>query len=169
VNNFNFLNQQDENRSFEEAREIEITRNTIKFGTSLYQFKNLTGLKVGKIDKKMFPFQIVLPFGIGGLFIYNLNNLFGIIFILVAIIWTVKHFMQIQQYGLILYLNSGQQRIFISDDRKFLMNIVSEIYKLMKSGGDGSISIDMSNRSINVGEGGLFSGIGITGDGNQVN
>ena len=60
------LDTSDSKRTFETAKAIEITKNTVKFGSSIYQFRNVTGFRVGEIPKKKFPFQSVIVLTIGG-------------------------------------------------------------------------------------------------------
>ena len=47
------LDSSDNKRTFETAKNIEITKNTVKFGSSVYQFRNVTGFRVGEIPKAL--------------------------------------------------------------------------------------------------------------------
>jgi len=167
------VKQEDGKRTFETARYIEITRNTVKFSSSVYQFRNIAGFNAGKIPKSPFPLQLVLALTVGGLLVMIIGGAFspglslvGILSILGACILIFMHFNQTPLYGLTLFLNSGQERVFISDDRKFLIKIVSTLYKFMEEPVGGAVYIDMSNRSISVS--GNFEGRAITGDENTV-
>jgi hypothetical protein len=57
---------------------------------------------------------------------------------------------QPQSYGLSLSLNSGEEKFFVSNDKKFLMNIVNTLYDFMKTERNGVVNIDMSNRSVRI-------------------
>lgn len=160
-----FLNSNDNNnRTRETAQLIEITNNTVKFGSSVYQFRNVTGFRVGKIPKNKFPFQLVMILTIGGTLTVAL--VIGWFLLLLALFLVFRHFTQTQYYGLSLFLNSGQERFFVSSDRKFLNKIVSILYDFMENNRDEAVYIDMSNRSVQVG--GDFHGNAVTGDDNKI-
>jgi hypothetical protein len=151
------LLETDNKRTFESAKNIEITKNTLKFGSSVYQFKNVTGFRVGEIPKEKFPILPVLVLTSVGTLTIALG--FGLVLIIIAIIMSVVYFTQTQYYGLSIYLNSGRELFFKSENRNFLLKIVSDMYEFMESQADGSVLIDMSsstthldnsNRSINV-------------------
>jgi hypothetical protein len=151
-------------RIFEDAPTIEITRNSVKFGTSVYQFRNITGFRVGDIPKEKFPLQLFLILTVAGILTFVF--VIGLIPLALAVWIIISHFAQIQKYGLILYLNSGEERIFISNDKSFLMEIVSKLYDFMEYQREESLVIDMSNHSISVG--GDFNGKAMTGDRNNM-
>lgn len=166
-------------RLFENDDTIEVTKNTVKFGNSVYQSKNVTGFTVGKVPKPAFP---LIPFlglcliGFGIRFsgirfngirfngIY-LEELVSAIFLLIGLGIFIFHFAREQRYGLVLHLNSGQEKIFTSPDKKFLTRIVLELYKFMEEDTAGTIAIDMSNRSITV-TGDIHGSNMITGNSN---
>ena len=159
------LNSNDNNnRTFETAKFIEITNNTVKFGSSVYQFRNVTGFKVGKIPKNKFPFQPVIILIIGGAL--TVAFVVGWFLLLLALFLIYRHFTQTQYYGLSLFLNSGQERFFVSSDKSFLQDIVSVLYEFMENKRDEAVFIDMSNRSINVGRD--LHGNATTGDENTM-
>jgi hypothetical protein len=143
------LDSSDNKRTFETSKSIEITKNTVKFGSSVYQFINVTGFRVGEIPKNKFPLMPVLILTIGG--ILTVAFVIGWFLLIGAIFLVVQYFTQTQYYGLSLFLNSGQERFFLSNDKSFLMEIVDSLYKFMETDSEGSITIDMSNRSISVG------------------
>jgi Family of unknown function (DUF6232) len=156
------LDSSDNKRTFETAKNIEITKNTVKFGSSVYQFKNVTGFRVGEIPKEKFPLMAVLVLTIGG--ILTVALVVGWFLLLIAIFLVVRYLIQTQYYGLSLFLNSGQERFFVSTDKSFLMQIVSVLYDFMETQGEGTVNIDMSNRSVTVG--GDLHGKTTTGDKN---
>jgi Family of unknown function (DUF6232) len=156
------LDSSDNKRIFETANNISITKNTVKFGLSVYQFKNVTGFKAGDIPKDKFPTMAVLVLTIGGFLTVAL--VIGWFLLLAAIFLIAKYFMQTQYYGLSLFLNSGQERFFVSSDKNFLFKIVDALYDFMENQQEGTINIDMSNRSVTVG--GSLIGKATTGDSN---
>lgn len=159
-------------RTFETAKVIDITRNTIKFGDSVYQFRNLTGFTVGTIPKDKFPFQSILFLLIGG--VLTVAFVVGWFLLLFAAFLVFKHFTQVQNYGLSLFFNSGEEKFFVSSNRSFLMDIVSGIYKFMEDDRYESLRINIAEAYINpqidksVNVGGDLHGIANTGDSNTL-
>lgn len=138
------------NTSFENAKFIQINHKILKFGDSVYQFKNVTGFQVGEIPKSPFPMQEVLTLSAIGLL--TLIVVIGLFFLIWVAVLVIKHFAQKQFYGLIIKLNSGETKFFVSEDKKFMMTIVSAIYEFMQSEDESKqVYIDMSNRSVRVG------------------
>lgn len=168
VSNFPPFNLPNEQRSFEQEKQILITKNVIKFGKSLYQFRNVTGFKIGDIPKKPFPYFAVFGcFILAGLLpSFNQNFLAFIFWGLIAFLF-YRHFNQTKYYGLIIYLNSGHERIFVSSDKKFLNQVVDKLYNFMEQAQEGTLFLDLSNRSINVE--GNFTGSATTGDNSDIN
>lgn len=158
------LDTNDSKRTFETSKSIEITKNTVKFGSSVYQFRNVTGFRVGDIPKNKFPLMPVIVLTAAGMLTIALG--FGWILLIIAIFMVVGYFNQTQYYGLSLYLNSGQERFFVSTDKNFLVQIVSVLYDFMESQSDGTVNIDLSNRSVNVGRD--LHGTANTGDKNLI-
>ncbi|MDF5722138.1 MAG: DUF6232 family protein [Rhizonema sp. PD37] len=158
------LGSSEDKRTFETADYIQITRNSIKFGSSVYQFRNVTGFRVGEIPKYKFPLQAVLILTIGGFF--TLAFFVGWFLLLFAAFLVIRYFMQTQYYGLSLFLNSGQEKFFVSSDRNFLIKIVSVLYEFMENQREGSVYIDMTNKSVTVG--GNLHGNATTGDDNTI-
>jgi hypothetical protein len=189
----NIPSQASARSAVENAREIKITKRTIRFGSSVYQFKNITGFKVGKVPGWKFPRQTVwtlmwiggLAIGIAiaiaafankGSFNFYSSNLYvtllaevtfvlGICLILIDLVILIAWLCQKRPLAFILYLNSGHEWMFMSYDRNFLMKIVATLYDFMESD-DSSLFIDMSNRSVTVGRD--FHGKAVTGDKNTM-
>jgi hypothetical protein len=186
VNTNNTPDQNSAARSVvENAREIEITKRIVRFGSSVYQFKNVTGFKVDKVPKWKFPLQVVLTltaFGVFSIFIANaittnedssnLDSFVGFLAVLGSCLIIIDFFIVIvwlcqrPPRAFILYLNSGHERMFLSHDKIFLMKIVNALYDFMKSDDHSSLSIDMSDRSIKVD--GNFYGEANTGNKNMM-
>jgi hypothetical protein len=166
------LGSKDESRIFEQSNQIKITKNTVSYGGSVYQVKNITGFQAGLVPKDPLPIKTLLilaGFSMIAFIASALNALIaviGIAFLIFGAFIVMNHYEEPAKYGLILFLNSGKERIFISQDRMFLTNIVSEIYRFMENPSEGYLYIDMSNKSINVG--GNFQGSANTGNNSAV-
>lgn len=61
------LGSTDNKQTFEITRDVDIAKNTVEFGSSVYQFKDVTGFRVGGITKNKFPLQAVLILTVGGI------------------------------------------------------------------------------------------------------
>lgn len=165
------------------ARKLNHPVLVVKFGTSVYQFKNVTGFEVGVIPQNKFPvllFSILTIFGSLVLFITfsiysilpgrTLNNsegflLFvalGLLALLIAVSMVLGYASQSTKYGLTIFLTSGQKSVFVSQDKSFLMDIVDSLDSFMKEEQAKSLLIDMSNRFITVG--GSIHGSAIIGN-----
>ena len=182
----NHIKDQDDNGNrFERAKEIEINKSIIKFGTSVYQFKNVTGFEVGVIPQNKFPVLLFSVLTIFGSLILTISygissilpgrtldssgafailSMLGVLALVIAASMILGYASQSTKYGLTLYLNSGQKNVFVSQDKNFLMDIVDSLYSFMKEEQAKSLLIDMSNRSITVG--GSIHGSAITGNKN---
>ncbi|MCC3414951.1 MAG: hypothetical protein JGK24_20420 [Microcoleus sp. PH2017_29_MFU_D_A] len=156
------LKQDDSKKVVEDAKFIEFSKRTVRFGDSLYQLRNVTGFEVGKIPKDKFPTLIVLGMLLAGTALLVVG--IGIILIGIAGWMIFSHFTQPQKYGFILTLNSGESISFISRDKLFLGNIVSALYQLMEGEIDG-VTINFQDRSVNIHA--PFKGIAATGDNPQ--
>lgn len=159
-----FVGHQSQDTVFEDANQIEINKNILKFGSSVYQFKNVTGFHVGEFEKEPFPRQAFIMLLVLG--VATLALVVGIIFLLWALWLFINHRKQQSIYGLAIYLNSGRKRVFRSTDKDFLYRIVNAMYRLMSEDSAMNVLVDMSNRSVNVE--GDFTGTAITGDESKV-
>lgn len=141
------LKQDDDKKIVENPKIIEFSSKTVRFGDSLYQLRNVTGFEVGQIPKNKLPLLWII-----GLFAVGLAFLIavvGIIPIGIAIWLIYSHVNQVQKYGFILSLNSGETTYFISSDKNFLGKIVSGLYRLME-GDIESIVVNFQDRTVNV-------------------
>jgi hypothetical protein len=133
---------------------IKITKNTVRFGADIYQFRNISGFGLGEIPNK----DIIPKTIIGALFIFGIiliisvAKLWGIFLVLLAFAGIGMNNQQPKRYGLELYVNSGDNKIFITRDLEGIKNIVSVLYDFMESDLEESyvINIDQRNASIGV-------------------
>ena len=145
---------------------IEITNRTVRFGSDVYQFRNVTGFGLAPVkNENLWPIQFILAVFVIGLFCANIPEwrFWGIIFVLVAIGGFYANTSQPKKYGLKLYLNSGSPSpVFITSDMPGLENVVSVLYKFMESNEEGTYIIHAQDRSIRIE--GNFEGNFIGGD-----
>lgn len=114
---------------------ICITKKSVQFGSSVYQFHNVTGFAVSKLQKNTLPMQFILALFIIGLFMANspVGREIGIIIVLGAIGGILYNISQPDRYGFGLYLNSGHEKIFTTTDVQGVKEVVETLYKYIES------------------------------------
>lgn len=141
------VKQDDSNKIIENPKFIEFSRRTVRFGDSIYQLRNITGFQVGEIPKQKLSWLVVLGLIVVGFLL--LAVVVGIVLIGIAVWMLISHFSQVQKYGFMLELNSGGKTYFVSSDKRFLGEIVSQLYKLME-GDVESLTVNWDDRSVKV-------------------
>ncbi len=165
----NILPKDDNDRPIRNTT-VEITNRTVRFGSDVYQFRNVTGFGLAPVkNENLFPIQFILGVFVIGLFCANIPDLrmWGIILVLVAIGGFYANTSQPKKYGLKLYLNSGSPSpVFITSDIQGLNDVVSILYKFMESNEEGTYIIHAQDRSIRIegSVGGNFIGGDARGD-----
>jgi glucan phosphoethanolaminetransferase (alkaline phosphatase superfamily) len=126
---------------------LYITSKTVKFGSSVYQFRNITGFGVGELNKQILvPINIILGlFAFGFLLssLFRLNEL-GVLLIIAAIISLIINAVQPDRYGFKLYLNSGDVRMFVTNDINGVKGVVKQLYDFMENQKEGSATINIT-------------------------
>ena len=135
-------------RSFETAAVIEITKNTIKFGSSVYQSRNLTGVTVSSTPKQKFLLYLGLILIVTGFLSFALAAVLGCFLLALAIFLLFAHFNQSQLHGLRFFLNSGQEILFLNNNKSFMIEIVEDIYRFIETENDLAMVIDQSTSTI---------------------
>lgn len=145
------------NLTSQTATQIEFTQATVRFGNTIYQLKNLTGLTVGKIPPNEILAKTALSLCIVGALLLFVGatasiypaSMFGLTFIVLAALFKLIYDGQDNKYGLILNFNSGHSDFFESRDKSFLFDIVQAIQKLMDENAQ-RVEVNMINKSVNV-------------------
>jgi len=149
----NLLPKDDNDRPFRNTR-IEISKQTVRFDSDVYQFRNVTGFGLAPVrNTNLFPIQFILVLFVIGLFCANIPEwrFWGIIFVLAAIGAFYANTSQPKKYGLKLYLNSGSPApVFITSDMPGLEKVVSVLYNFMESNAEGTYVIHAEDRSIRI-------------------
>ena len=150
-------------RILETAKEILVTKKTVTYGSSVYQVRNITGFKAGKIPKEKFPFQSVIGLVAVGVVLISFTA-WGWLLLILAGFLIYQHFSQTQYYGLSIFLNSGKELFFRSPDQTFVDKAVAQVYRLMEGQLEGSVKIDILNTDAHYHEGPtITAGGNITG------
>jgi hypothetical protein len=126
---------------------IEITKRTVKFGSDVYQFRNVTGFGISPVKTaNLVPLQFILVMFVLGLLLANVPDfrMWGIILVLLAIAGFIANNSQPKSYGLKLYLNSGSPSpVFITTDMQGLGEVVSDLYKIMETNEERTYRINI--------------------------
>ncbi|MDY7014642.1 MAG: DUF6232 family protein [Cyanobacteriota bacterium] len=151
---------------------ITVTKKTVRFSRNVYQTCNITGLSEGEIEMGTIPWVIIVGFFVAYLAInaydniYDYNNTFdssgGIAFIIVAIVGVFWNLKKPKHYGLLLTLNSGDKKLFVTTDKDGISKVVEEITYFMeveKSSDSYQISINRSHVQGNLVQGSVRGGV----------
>jgi hypothetical protein len=137
------------------------TGRVLVFNGTVYYLRNITSIRFSdntKVLTKKLPvwYWAILVFGI-----VTLPMIFGIIPI-IWFFWLVyDHFQNRvkveEQYGMIIEMNSGSSSVFLSSTKKFILEVMYELYEILNTEESHPILFDFSNNitndsSINVKE-----------------
>lgn len=148
--------QDNDTTTIEQAKLIHITKRTVRFGSDVYQFRNIAGFGLAKVKTtNIIPLKVIVAlFAIGGLLaIAPPSRGVGVLMILLAVGAVFLNSSQPKKHGLKLSINSGESKVFISSDLLGIKEVVMKLYEFMENGIEGSytINIDQSRASIGVG------------------
>ncbi|MBD1921292.1 hypothetical protein H6F77_09330 [Microcoleus sp. FACHB-831] len=148
---------------------IYITKKTVRFGSDVYQFRNVTGFGVAEFKPaNIIPIKFILIIFVIGLIFGNIPDTrsWGITIVLFSLFGIILNTFQPNQYGLKLYLNSGGGPIFLTRDMEGLKKVVQNLYKFMDSDKEGSYIVNVQDSSIRID--GSVGGSVIKGDAENV-
>lgn len=163
-NPLNLLNKEDNQEVYYNPPNIYITRNTIKFGDNVYQFKNVTGFGISELKKNDLYLKIAIILLLSWLsivFFPEIPGGFKFIHLVLTVVAFYIYGKQATYYALALYLPSGDNKMFVSSDVTGLRKMIDTLYEYMENpnieGGfifkidKSHTSIDQSNSSFGVG------------------
>jgi Family of unknown function (DUF6232) len=162
--------QNSSSTEIEKTSQIHITKKTLRFGNSVYQFHNVTGFKVGQVKTGLlFPMKTLLIAFLIGLVLANIDGakLLGILILLGAIAGIIANLTQPKVYGLQLELNSGGSKLFPTTDLEGLRKIIALIYEYMESEKENPYTIYFEDKSIRGVEGNIYNQTGNFGIGHM--
>ncbi len=149
----NNISPQNTDRPIWDDTQIYITKNTVKFGSDVYQFRNVTGFGISPVKTEKLPLQWILLLFVIGFSVANnsANREVGILMAVVAIVLFVFNTLIPKKYGLKLYLNSGSPMpVFVTTDMEGLEKVVDVLYKFMESNAEYSYVVYSTDRSIRI-------------------
>lgn len=140
----------------DEASVIKITDRTVRFGETVYQVRNITGVSVAEYrSPPRIPVIAIAFCGVIGIYLLPSQEIeeqsLSFFLITVAAIGAVERFFLRTQYFLQLEMNSGRSRLFLSSRKDFLTKVVKKIYEVMDSNDPTIIhnyTVDLSTKHI---------------------
>ncbi|MEP6515581.1 DUF6232 family protein [Microcoleus vaginatus] len=137
---------------------ILVTKKVIKFGSYVYQFRNVTGFGFAyvKTPNKV-PTIVILILLISGTFLlYSQSGQqagFGLLILLLGVAGVMENLMQPKRIGLELYVNSGDNVIFVTADKSGVRDVISQLCEFMESDTEDIkvININQNHATIGVG------------------
>lgn len=114
---------------------IYINKNTVQFGREVYQFHNITGFGVTPIKNTNTPWILIIGLFMFGILLFAFPSsevrVAGFVSIAIGVVGLMNNLREPINYGFGLYLNSGQQKIFVTPNKDNLNKIVQELYDYM--------------------------------------
>lgn len=122
-------------QTIEEKGFLEITNNTVKLANDVYQFRNVTGFGVGEVKTKGIPFNLIFILFLVAFVSGNIPGLGGwsLMFWVLVVGAVVYNFNRPKVYGLSLYLNSGHEIVFATENIDLLNRAVRTLKDFMEN------------------------------------
>lgn len=159
INTGNSLQRQDDKVIVIDRPEaIVVTKKVVKFGSCVYQFRNVTGFGVANVKTpyKVHPLVILILLFLGTILLSQSDPQvqgFGILILLLACAGILDDLLQPKRIGLELYVNSGNNVIFVTTDKSGIREVISQLCEFMESDIEDIkvININQSQATIGVG------------------
>jgi hypothetical protein len=186
-----FLNKDKKNEEEIQRKisQLDVIKNVLVFENTVYQLQNLTTIQLADLTEEKTTYsekRAAQPkFPIYGWFLLILGILTlaaGIGFLILLYVgwmfWTSRGATETvskteiqEKYGLKISMNSGEQMIFVSRSKDFVLNVIQQLLIVITSDEPKALTINFDNlqvedRSINIGEshGSLLVSGSIAGD-----
>jgi hypothetical protein len=134
--------------TLEKNKVILITKRTVRFARNVYQTHNISGFSEGEVDIGTIPWTTIIVVLLIGLIAVGANGGLGSLLILLAIAGAVWNFVKPKHYGLLLTLNSGDKKLFITTDKAGLKKVISVIYDFIETEKDATYEISVTNNNV---------------------
>ncbi|NER98847.1 MAG: hypothetical protein F6J86_34325 [Symploca sp. SIO1B1] len=127
---------------------ITISRRTVRFWKNVYQTHNIAGFSEGQLAMGTIPLGILIIVLIVGLVMSQFQAGVGWLLILAAIGGIVWNFSKPKHYGLLLTLNSGDKKLFVTTDKEGLKQVIQTIYDFIETQQEATYQITVNNSKI---------------------
>ncbi|MEO0644654.1 MAG: DUF6232 family protein [Cyanobacteria bacterium J06650_10] len=152
-----------------EPKYLSISKRTIRFGSRVYQLRNVTNIAMLTINPTYIStIQGFLVSGILFLILISIDNfvskLLGILALLSFGLGIYERVSKKPEYALQIETSSGSQNLISSSDKAFIKNIISKIYMFMDDEEqDAKYVFNLEDRSISV-KGDVTESVLLSGD-----
>ncbi|NES19857.1 MAG: hypothetical protein F6K41_13225 [Symploca sp. SIO3E6] len=133
--------------TLERDQVITISKRTVRFWKNVYQTHNIAGFSEGQVGRGSIPFKIIIIVFIVGLIVTPFIDA-AILLSLAAIVGIVWNFFNRKYYGLLLTLNSGDKKLFVTTDKEGLRQVIQTIYDFIEEQQDTTYQITVNNSKI---------------------
>jgi hypothetical protein len=141
-----------QNTSVELSQLITVTNRTVSFSNTVCQTKNIASFSEGDVAILELPWTpITLVTLLGFIMVstsFGNSKGIGVVMVLLGVVGIIWNLSKPKHYGLLLSLNSGDKKLFISSDTKGLKNIISVIYDLIETDSEATYQVNISNSKI---------------------
>lgn len=137
-----------QNITLEKNKVITVTKRTVRFAKNVYQTHNITGFSEGEVDIGTIPWGIIIIVFILALIVGSFNGGVASYLMFAAIGGAVWNFVKPKHYGLLLTLNSGDQKLFVTTDKENLKRVLEVVYDFIESEKDATYQISVNNSQV---------------------
>lgn len=134
--------------TLERNKVITITKRTVRFSYNVYQTHNITGFSEGEVDIGTIPWGIIIVVLLVSSIVGMGNSGVGGLLGLVAIGGAIWNFSKPKHYGLLLTLNSGDKKLFTTNQKESLKQVIGVIYELIETEKEATYEISISNSQV---------------------
>jgi Family of unknown function (DUF6232) len=155
--------QNEQTTTIEQPQLIKITKKTVTFGSDIYQFCNVTGFGLDRVkNTSIVPLPIIIfLFGVGGVLILSpVGKGWGVLILCLAAGTVFLNMSQAPKYGLKLYVNSGDNKIFVTKDLNGIKSIVAQLYEFMESDTEGGFIVNIDQSHVKIDQSHAAIGVG---------
>lgn len=137
---------------------IVVTKKVVKFGSGIYQFRNVTGFGLANVKTpyKVHPLVVLILLILGAILINQSDKTaqgLGILILMLGGAGVIDNLMQPKRIGLELYVNSGDNVIFVTSDKSGIREVISQLCEFMESDIEDIKVINIDQRQATIGVG----------------
>jgi Family of unknown function (DUF6232) len=140
------------NVSLESNSVITVTRRTVRFAKNVFQTHNISSFSDGEVEIGRIPWAMaIIPLILWLLIgLADMRQWFVLAWLLfftgiTCLVWNVA---KPKHYGLLISLNSGEKKLFITSDTKGLKKTITVIYDLLETESESTYQININSSNI---------------------
>lgn len=134
--------------TLENNQVITVTQRTVRFDKNVYQTHNIAGFGEGEVELGKIPWGLIIISVILGWVLNSFNLGVGWLLLLSGIAGGIWNFVKPKHYGLLLTLNSGDKKLFVTTDKNGLQKGISVIYEFIETEKEATYQISIRNSQV---------------------